>query len=309
MAKASNFIVTSLPEYVNNNRDVLIKNFGLVGGTTRQRIGVQTGIKSKDYINYLEVSPTLQDGSQCELEPAGDVTLTQREIETAWIEVLISICPKKLIGKWAEYLIRANANESSLPFEQYIMDGFEAEVNKKIEKLIWQGDKTKTTDSNLKWIDGFVKEFTEVGKPVTVTGETTLAKLQSFAKGFDADETLHDKGAVIYVAPAVYRAFLADMVEKNLYHYAGAESGQYPAEFFLPGSDVKVVPIPGLAGVDTFFASFDDNLRYGCDMENDEEDVKVIYDDIKELFYVKALWNSGVQVAYPDFCYYSKVGE
>lgn len=51
----NNFIVTSLPAYVENNRDVLLKNFGLVGTDTRRRIGLQTGIKKSAYLNYLEV--------------------------------------------------------------------------------------------------------------------------------------------------------------------------------------------------------------------------------------------------------------
>ena len=45
-------------------------------------------------------------------------------------------------------------------------------------------------------------------------------------------------------------------------------------------------------------------MVYGCDMENDQEDVAVKYDPIKELFYVKALWNSGVQVAFPGKAYW-----
>ena len=198
----ANFIVTSLPAYVEENRDLLLKNFGLVGGSIRNRIGIQTGIKLKEHLNYLEVAPTLQDGSVCELEPAGDVTLTNREIETAWIEVLIAICPKKLIGKWAEYLVRANANAESLPFEQYIIDGFIAEVNKKIDVLIFQGDKTLTTNPNLKWIDGFIKVFQADGTQVTASqGATTiLAKLQELYAGMD-DYTLN-RGAEIYVSPA-----------------------------------------------------------------------------------------------------------
>lgn len=163
----ANFIVTSLPAYVEENRDLLLKNFGLVGGSIRNRIGIQTGVKLKENLNYLEVAPTLQDGLNCELEPAGDVTLTNREIETAWIEVLISICPKKLVGKWAEYLVRANANAESLPFEQFIVDGFIAEVNRKIEKLIFQGDKSQSANADLKWIDGFIKIFKADGVEVT----------------------------------------------------------------------------------------------------------------------------------------------
>ena len=306
MATTANFIVTSLPEYVEENRDLLLKNFGLVGGSIRNRIGIQTGIKLKEHLNYLEVAPTLQDGLNCELEPQGDVTLTNREIETAWIEVLIAICPKKLVGKWAEYLVRANANAESLPFEQYIIDGFIAEVNRKIEKLIFQGDKTLTTNPDLKWINGFVKVFQTDGTEVTVTGSTILAKLQALYAGLD-DYTL-ERGAEIYVSPANYRAFLQELVSANLFHYPSAESGTFPKEFFLPGTDVKVVLTPGLEGVNNVaLASFPDNLRYGCDMENDQEDVAVKYDPIKELFYVKALWNSGVQVAFPGKAYWASI--
>lgn len=303
----ANFIVTSLPEYVANNRELLLKNFGLMGGGTRSRIGIQTGIKSKEYINYLELAPTLQDGSVCELEPLGDVTLTQREIETAWIEVLISICPKKLIGKWAEYLVRANATEESLPFEKYLIDGFVKELNKKIETLIWQGDKSASSDPNLKWIDGLAKVIQSEGNSIATTASTTLGKLQEIAAGI-TDEEVFAKGAEIYVSPAVYRKFLADLVAANLYHYPSADSGSFPTEFFVPGTDVKVVLVEGLAGVNNLaFASFADNLRYGCDMEHDEEDVKVIYDPVKELFYLKALWNSGVQIAFPAFAYYASI--
>lgn len=306
MATTANFIVTSLPAYVEENRDLLLKNFGLVGGSIRNRIGIQTGIKLKEHLNYLEVAPTLQDGLNCELEPQGDVTLTNREIETAWIEVLIAICPKKLVGKWAEYLVRANANAESLPFEQYIIDGFIAEVNRKIEKLIFQGDKTLTTNPDLKWINGFVKVFQTDGTEVTVTGSTILAKLQALYAGLD-DYTL-ERGAEIYVSPANYRAFLQELVSANLFHYPSAESGTFPKEFFLPGTDVKVVLTPGLEGVNNIaLASFPDNLRYGCDMENDQEDVAVKYDPIKELFYVKALWNSGVQVAFPGKAYWASI--
>ena len=302
----ANFIVTSLPAYVEENRDLLLKNFGLVGGSIRNRIGIQTGIKLKEHRNYLEVSPTLQDGLNCELEPAGAVELTNREIETAWIEVLIAICPKKLVGKWAEYLVRANANAESLPFEQYIIDGFIAEVNRKIEKLIFQGDKTLTSNADLKWINGFVKVFQTDGTEVTVTGSTILAKLQALYAGLD-DYTL-ERGAEIYVSPANYRTFLQELVSANLFHYPSAESGTFPKEFFIPGTDVKVVLTPGLEGVNNIaLASFPDNLRYGCDMENDQEDVAVKYDPIKELFYVKALWNSGVQVAFPGKAYWATI--
>lgn len=299
----ANFIVTSLPEYVENNKELILKNFGLSAPGTRSRIGVQTGVKSKEQLNYMEIAPTLQDGSVCELEPAGSVTLTKRDMEVAWIEVLMTICPKKLKGKWAEYLIRANANAESLPFEAYIVDGLVKSLNEKIENLIWMGDKTESTDTDLKWINGFVSIVTAEGTEITAqsTSGTTLAVLQDIYKGVD-DVTLK-KGLSIFVEPSRYRDFLMDMVNANLYHYAGANE-EFPKEFYLPGTDAKVVYTEGLAGSEKAIATFADNLIYGTDQENDNEDVRIVYDPIKEVFVVKALWASGAQVAFPDKTYF-----
>ena len=135
---------------------MLLKNFALVGGGTRSRISVQTGIKSSAFINFIEVDPILQDGTGCGFSSQGEVELTQRKIDTAAIKVNLEICPKTLRGKYAEYLIRMNATEDSLPFEQYIMDGLINNLNKKTEVLMWQGDKNNTSDANLKWVNGFL---------------------------------------------------------------------------------------------------------------------------------------------------------
>ena len=139
---STNFVVTSLPAYVQDNKDLIIKNFALVGTASRQRFGIQTGIKTSAYLNYLELNPTLQDGKGCGFTASGSATLTQRTITTAVIKVNMDVCPDSLLGKYAEYLVRIGANSNELPFEQYIIDGVTTEINKKIEKLIWQGDTT-----------------------------------------------------------------------------------------------------------------------------------------------------------------------
>ena len=156
---SSNFVVSSLPDYVQNNKDLIIKNFALVGTASRQRFGLQTGIKTSAYLNYLELAPVLQDGKGCGFSASGTATLTQRTITTAIIKVNMDICPDSLLGKYPEYLVRIGANSDELPFEQYIIDGITAELNKKIEKLIWQGDTTRTTDTDLKWINGILKQL------------------------------------------------------------------------------------------------------------------------------------------------------
>ena len=288
----ANFIVTSLPAYVQDNRDILIKNFALAGGETRRRISVQTGIKKDEYINFLNLTPTFQSGVGCGFNAAGDAALTQRVIETARFKVNMEFCPDTLVGKYAEYQVSINASENaSLPFEAFIMEGLTNEIVKKIETTIWQG--VKGTDL----IDGFLTIAGAEGDVVDVVLGGTSA-YEDILKVYNAmTENTLEQGGEIYVSPAKFRAFLQEMVAKNYYHYnAGNDE---PGEFLLPGSNVKGVRTPGLAGKTQIVGTFPKNMYYGCDLENAAEEIKVWYSDDDDVIKVSAKWNMGVQFAFP----------
>ena len=298
---STNFVVTSLPAYVQDNKDLIIKNFALVGTASRQRFGIQTGIKTSAYLNYLELNPTLQDGKVCGFTALGSATLTQRTITTAIIKVNMDICPDSLLGKYAEYLVRIGANSNELPFEQYIIDGVTTEINKKIEKLIWQGDTTQVSNTDLKWLNGILKQLASDSDKVAVSIAANTAIYDAIKAVYLAipEETL-ERGAEIYVSPANYRDFLMAMVEKKYFNYSGPQDSA-PEEFVFPGTDVKVVKTPGLAGVnDRIVASFPENFVYGCDAEGDLEDVKIWFSDDDDLFKLKVKWNSGIAYRFPN---------
>lgn len=298
---STNFVVTSLPAYVQDNKDLIIKNFALVGTASRQRFGIQTGIKTSAYLNYLELNPTLQDGKGCGFTALGSATLTQRTITTAIIKVNMDICPDSLLGKYAEYLVRIGANSNELPFEQYIIDGVTTEINKKIEKLIWQGDTTQASNTDLKWLNGILKQLASDSDKVAVSIAANTAIYDAIKAVYLAipEETL-ERGAEIYVSPANYRDFLMAMVEKKYFNYSGPQDSA-PEEFVFPGTDVKVVKTPGLAGVnDRIVASFPENFVYGCDAEGDLEDVKIWFSDDDDLFKLKVKWNSGIAYRFPN---------
>ena len=278
---------------------MLLKNFALVGGSTRSRISVQTGIKSTARINFMEIAPVLQDGNGCGFNAEGAVSLSQRDIETAVIKVNLDICPETLRGKYAEYLIKTNATAETLPFEQYIMEGVTNVLTKKNEVLMWQGDKA-SGNTDLKWIDGFIKiAGAEAGvKDVKITTDKIYdAILAVYA---ELPDEVIERGAEIYVSPANFRKFMQELVAKNYFHYAGAIEAA-PEEFYFPGTNAKVVLTPGLTGVnDKILGTFAKNLFYGCDMEGDAEDIKVWFSDDDDLYKLKAKWNMGVQIAFPD---------
>lgn len=297
---ASNFIVSSLPAYVAENKDAILKNIALAGGFTRKRISVQTGVKYQAHLNVLDLDPTLQSGEGCGFTGTGSATLSARTITCPSLKVNMDICPRTLIGKYAEFLVRNNATENELPYEQYIVDGLVAEVNKKVEALMWVGDTAASSDPNKKWFDGFLKIAKNDAGVVDVTIGGTSA-YEDILKVYNAlPEEVIEKGAEIYVSPAIFRQFTQELVAKNLFHYAGP-ANEYPNEVLLPGTDCKVVRTFGLAGATEIVGTFAGNLVYGCDLEGDAEEVKIWYSDDDDLFKVKILWNSGVQIAVPQY--------
>lgn len=288
-----NYLVSSLPDYVEQRRDVLIDAIQF-GTPTIKRITPQTGIKTVGAINLLTVDVPLQDGKGCCLEPSGDAELSQRLITTAMIAKIIDICPDTLLGKWPEYLVRVPADDrQNLPFEEYVLAAIIAETQDQLETLVWQGD---TGNSDL--IDGFLTILAAEASvvPVTITASSTYmsAITQIIAK---IPTKVLGKSPKIFVAPEFFVQLSLELVSANLYHFApdgNVESIVYP------GTRIEVINTPGLTGTDKAVASPLDNMFYGTDVEDAERRFKVIYDEKCDNFRIKFRWNSGVQVAFPD---------
>ena len=288
MPTVTNFLVSSLPAYVENNRDLIIKNFALVGTDTRKRIGLQTGVKLNAYLNYLALDPSFQDGSSCGFNPLDEIVLSQKQISTAPIKVDGEICPETLLGKWAEFKVRLAATENELPFEQYIIDTLIGQINKKIESMIWAA-----SISGGDLIDGFLAQFTADSDVVSAT-LTGISSAYDAVKAvyFSMTEEALEKGGAIFVDPAIFRALLNDLTVLNYFHYDMGNS--FADEFLLPGTDVRVIKTPGLASTKAIVGTFAENLVYGTDAENDNERVDIWWSQDARVFRYQVKWNSGV---------------
>lgn len=294
----NNFIVSSLPDYVKVNQEVLIDQVA-VQGPTIDRMAKQTGIKKSAYLNYLDVTPVLQPGAGCGFTPQGDVELTDRELNVAVIKVNMDICPDKLRGTFAEYLIRTRAGEQPLPYEEEITNAIVAFINEALEKAIWQGD-TASLDANLANFDGLIKIAQGESDVIDVTiasGATMRSAVAQVLAAIPA--AARKRGAVIHVSPEGFEAYLLELVNANLYHYSGPQD-EAPSEWVIPGTNVRLVRTEGLAGTLYLFASYDRNLYYGTDLEDDKEVFSITYDETEEIFRIKVRWASGVQIAFPD---------
>lgn len=303
---ASSFNVTGLSEYVKTRLDVLIKDvvLGGVSGDTIPNLAKQFGVKTKERINYLSYEPVLQNGEGCGFSAQGATNIVDRDIETAIFKINDEWCNDDLLGKFAEYLVRFGANgnaEGEFAFEAEILDQLIAGINKQMEKMVWQGATSGTVSGGTDLIDGFITlaENEDSASTIAVSiasGASTYEAIKAVV--MQIPEEILDK-AVVFVAPAIYRAFIQEMVEKNYYHY---ESGKIENEdMVFPGTNVRVHKTFGLTGDKRhIYASCYDNMLYAADMMNDKEEVRVWFSDDDDIFKVKVKYNAGVATIYPD---------
>ena len=75
------------------------------------------------------------------------------------------------------------------------------------------------------------------------------------------DEKVLEDG-IIFVAPSMFREYVKDLVDKNLYHYNPADGAL--DEIFIPGSSVRVKKANGIAKADArdIFATSPKNIVY-----------------------------------------------
>ena len=284
----TNFITTSLPDYVKANEEMLIASFGLPNDGTRRHIGIQTGIKKSAYLNYLGFTGVFQDGSSCGFNPLDEIELGSQTINVATVKEDGEICPETLLGKIGEWKVRVAATQNDLPFEAYIMDALLGGIRKEIEKQIWVGD-TSGTDL----IDGFLTQFTADANVVSVnltgvTGAYDAVKAVYFGMSAEA----LDRGGIIFVDPIVFRALINDVTVLNMFHYNPGNANL--DEFLLPGSNVRVISTPGLAGTYAIVGTFGQNLVFGTDLEGDNERVDLWWSEDNRVFRYQVKWNMGV---------------
>ena len=294
------FVVSGLSDYVQNNREIILKDI-VLGADSISRMTIQPGIKKDAELNFLLVEPALQDGSNCGWNASGNATFTKRTINTGAIKVNMAFCKKILLGKWTEYVVRFGANNEEFPFEQYIIDEVVKGIKAQMEKNVWQSD---TANSGL--FDGLLKIINAASGTIKETITSGKSAYEAIYQVYMAipEEILDKEDLAINVSPKVFRAFCKELTDMNMYHYTADGS---KTEVILPGTGCKVKMVKGLAdGTGTNYrkivATYDRNLVYGCDMLDDAETVEAWYSKDNDEHRIKVDFNAGVQIAFPDLC-------
>lgn len=288
------FIVSSLPDYVNqNSKELLAKS--VFGADSVKHLNLMTGVKFKEAINLISTEVGLQERT-CGWSASGDVTFSQAIMEVGAYKVNATLCEEDLRKKWMNSEVMTAAGAEVLPFEEKITGEIVDSIKHKVEKLIWQADKSHSDLFN-----GLLTQIkASTATDVQSTASTTYGKIKDVYMAIPA--SILDKAA-IFVGVDTFRAYCQDLVTQNLYHYS-AELDPEKMEVIIPGTNTRVIAVSGLNGTNTIVASDPANLFYGVDMQNDLEQFKLWYSDDNQEFRLAVKFNAGAAVAFPDLVVY-----
>ena len=282
MAYNVNVASFKLSDYVEENKDIILKDivFGGTYGNTVPIMQKELGIKDTARIHPATISAVLKEvNGECGFNAEGDLDIKEVNIVTKQYKVNTEFCAEQLIGKFAEYKVRVGANEGALPFEAEIVEGLVKDINRQIENGVWQQLGTAST-SNF--------TYSEVG--------ATTAYDKIMATYMKMDEKFLEDG-IIFVSPSMFREYVKDLVEKNLYHYNPADGAL--EEIFIPCASVKVRKAKGLSG-NTTYGTSPKNMIYATDFMGNAEEVKVWFSDDNDTYRVKVRFNYGAAFIFPE---------
>lgn len=289
--------VSGLTNYVEINKDILIRDLvlGFNEGDTIAKMGKQMGVKGSEILNYLNVDPVLQAGKGCGFSASGSTDFSERKVDTKILRVNDEWCNDDLLGKYTEYVVKfgANKNAEEFGFEKEILDGIGRGINKKMEKIVWQGD-TGLTITGLLGLASGADSASTIN--VTLSGTSVYDDVKAVIMAIP-EEILDN--AVVFISPAKFRSLVFELLEKNNFHIAPEEIEK--GEFYFPGTTIPVHKTFGLSGVeDKIYATTWENMVYACDMMSDKEEYRVWFSDDDDVHRLKIKFNMGVTTLFPD---------
>jgi hypothetical protein len=90
-------------------------------------------------------------------------------------------------------------------------------------------------------------------------------------------------------------------IDANLYHYNPGGSNNAPtAEFIVPGTSYRVVPVHGLTATNDIYAFRMSNIFLGTDLQGEEESFELWYSQDDRNVKFSSSMKIGVQFAFMD---------
>ena len=309
------FDVTGLSPFVNEQQFPLLTK-ALAGGRTAELMRKQLGVKGPTTVNIMDIDVNMaQAGATCSFDANGDVTFTQQTIDAKHVKINIEVCPKKLENYYLSSQLAPGAIQDSMPMEEVFSNYIVEKIQDEIEKIIWQGDGAGTSGTNLDMFDGILQQtagFTDCNTAAynggTLSSPLTVADM---VEAIQRVYALSPSAAVaqndfkIFCGLDKFRLMASGLLDGSGLTSTGGQLANYGSDFdpfrlVYPGTNIEVIGVNGLTGLNGVYGASLNNLVLGLDLEEDSSNLEVWYSKDNRSIRVACEFIMGTQVAYPD---------
>ena len=219
------------------------------------------------------------------------------------MKVQEALCPRSLEQYWMQSQLTAGSTYDGVPFEQAFSEQKALRIAEALENAIWSGS---TLVTGLLTILNAASGSTVSGNTAAVSasvGITTNNAISIFDNIYNRipQAILTRNDLVIFCGWDVFRTLIGALKSNTGVMYNQVDlQGLADGDIIYPGTNVRVVAVPGLLGYNRLVCSYLGNFFYGTDLLSDEEQFSIWPSiDNDEIRFQCAL-KCGVQVAYPD---------
>ena len=296
------FSLGTLTAYTEQQRLPLITK-AVFSARTAALFTKQVGIKSASALNLMDTDAALAAGTACGWTAAGTTTFSQRNITVAPMKVQEALCPRSLEQYWMQSQLTQGSTYDGVPFEQAFAEQKALRIAEALENAIWSGS---TLVTGLLTILNAASGSTVSGNTAAVSasvGITTSNAISIFDNIYTRipQAILTRNDLVIFCGWDTFRTLIGGLKSSASVLYNQVDlQGLADGDIIYPGTNVRVVAVPGLLGYNRLVCSYLGNFFYGTDLLSDEENFSLWYSQDNDEVRFQAAFKVGVQVAYPD---------
>jgi hypothetical protein len=301
------FDTDNLTAYVDQTNLELFTKAVFSNATSQYLSGqVQSGIKFKEQINYMDVDVTLRAKEGCGLTSSGEVIFDKKEIQVYPFYDQKTFCPSDLETFYTQQFLPQGSTYENMPIEAAFAEYYTAKVAAAVEVLLWQG-----VTGGASGVIGF-NQIIDAASPIngnptsisTGTGITTGNVIGIF------------NGMVTLIPNALagqtdlefvcgwdtFRKLLQAYFTLNNFHYGATEEASPYAtgSIIIPSFGLRVTALHGLTGTNRIHLTRKSNYVIGTDAPNEYESLDVFYERKDNTIIARLIAKLGTQIRFGD---------
>ena len=268
----------------------------------------QVGIKSAAALNLMDTDANIASGTACGWTATGNTTFSQRNLTVGVMKIQEALCPRSLEQYWMQTQLTAGSTYDSVPFEQAFAEQKALRIAEALENAIWQGNAYFSgVNQLLNAASGstvLANASSTTWNPVSASvGITTSNVISIFDKVYNdiPQAILTRNDLVIFCGWNNFRTLIGAFKANTGVMYNQVDlQGLADGDIVYPGTNVRVVAVPGLTSTNRIVCTYLGNLFYGTDLLSDEEQFSIWHSIDNDEVRFQASFKAATQFAYPD---------